>query len=394
MKGLYVFLSRSAAAGRLLCAALVGVFWLSVANAATCYEYEFGSSGRVGSAMAACQGGATPGQTEYADSTETTCYLKQIATGNQISFGIAKYPKECDNGNRCEQTNGKAPPLGANSTFAFGGFAAPSGKPICSDGCVYVPKGGECASNGNVTVKWYANADGTGPLMERCTAGDFAGNGTVCDQEEPEAYTDPKKDLAPPGKCPGVGSLPGGGTATMFVDCASSVTTTSGSSTRSVSVGSETVTLRDDTVITKTCSGGTCTTTISQTTTAVTSGGGLNAGDKTTGTSTSQGAGGIDGVPDGTCKESTKDVKCGQLDAAPDEKPGRGTQSFTYTPHAWEVWGGSDSCPADVVIDLSVIASPITFSYEHTCDILETYVKPLILALSAFAAVAILYKPS
>lgn len=85
------------------------------------------------------------------------------------------------------------------------------------------------------------------------------------------------------------------------------------------------------------------------------------------------------------CEKDPNRVGCAELDEQ-DGKVPKETRQLTYAP---EVIGGSSYCPADVVRTVQGRTFTV-FSYAEGCDLISSYVKPLVLALSAFVAFFIL----
>lgn len=441
MKGLYVRLANGISlCRRALAVALVFLLFSVVGSAhATTTVWSYSASWGVGTGFATEQAACEAGATYYHGNILGTAYVSneghctsgayngstqplidiQFSAGSPSSClirvrdcnypvngivetkspGLLTFSAPSPTNNLdafCADQAGLEPP------FQTGTFNAEEGLGICSYGCYY-ELSPNAPSGGLDGIKFKTTADGSGPYYAKRTTGDYRGTGQVCtgDNAPPEAADaqEPAK-LPPAGKCPGVGSVPGGGTATMFVDCKFSESTSSGSTTRSITTGSGTAVVQDDSKSTTTCAAGVCTTTINQTTTVVSGGNtGLTTGDKVTATKTVTGSGdvaGSDGTgeEDGDCPRDTKRVKCATLDVPSSPGIPRSSQSISYAEHVWTTWTTEGSCPSDKSVNLPVMSSPVVLSYASTCDTLYNFVRPLILALAAFSAAVILYKPT
>lgn len=82
------------------------------------------------------------------------------------------------------------------------------------------------------------------------------------------------------------------------------------------------------------------------------------------------------------CEQNPDSLACAELDTPEAEIP-RDTVNITFVPE--NLGFGAGTCPADKQI------GPHTFSYAATCDILSSYVKPLVIALALFGALLIVF---
>ncbi len=82
------------------------------------------------------------------------------------------------------------------------------------------------------------------------------------------------------------------------------------------------------------------------------------------------------------CDKNPDSLACAELDTPEGEIP-RDTIEITFQPD--DLGLGSGTCPADRQI------GPHTFSYAATCSTLSTYVYPLVIALSMFGALLIIF---
>lgn len=82
------------------------------------------------------------------------------------------------------------------------------------------------------------------------------------------------------------------------------------------------------------------------------------------------------------CEQNPDSLACAELDTPEAEIP-RDTVNITFAPE--NLGFGAGTCPADKQI------GPHTFSYAATCDILASYVKPLVIALALFGALLIVF---
>lgn len=82
------------------------------------------------------------------------------------------------------------------------------------------------------------------------------------------------------------------------------------------------------------------------------------------------------------CEQNPDSLVCAELDTPEAEIP-RDTVNITFAPE--NLGFGAGTCPADKQI------GPYTFSYAATCDILASYVKPLVIALALFGALLIIF---
>lgn len=82
------------------------------------------------------------------------------------------------------------------------------------------------------------------------------------------------------------------------------------------------------------------------------------------------------------CEKNPDSLACAELDTPEGEIP-RDTIEITFQPD--DLGLGSGTCPADRQI------GPHTFSYAATCSTLSTYVYPLVIALSMFGALLIIF---
>lgn len=82
------------------------------------------------------------------------------------------------------------------------------------------------------------------------------------------------------------------------------------------------------------------------------------------------------------CEKNPDSLACAELDTPEGEIP-RDTIEITFQPD--DLGLGSGTCPADRQI------GPHTFSYSATCSTLSTYVYPLVIALSMFGALLIIF---
>lgn len=85
---------------------------------------------------------------------------------------------------------------------------------------------------------------------------------------------------------------------------------------------------------------------------------------------------------DDQCKKNPESVGCAEMDTPEGEIP-KSTKVLTYA--AESLGFGSGSCPADVTASVGG-QSMTVFRYTPHCAIITTYVKPLVLMLSAFIA--------
>lgn len=82
------------------------------------------------------------------------------------------------------------------------------------------------------------------------------------------------------------------------------------------------------------------------------------------------------------CEKDPKAFGCGELDTPEGEIP-KSTKELTYAPESIGASGGS--CPPDVV--RTIQGKTLTlFSYQSGCGYLSTYIKPLVLLISALIA--------
>lgn len=82
------------------------------------------------------------------------------------------------------------------------------------------------------------------------------------------------------------------------------------------------------------------------------------------------------------CEQNPDSLVCAELDTPEAEIP-RDTVNITFAPE--NLGFGAGTCPADKQI------GPHTFSYAATCDILASYVRPLVIALALFGALLIVF---
>lgn len=89
---------------------------------------------------------------------------------------------------------------------------------------------------------------------------------------------------------------------------------------------------------------------------------------------------------DDVCKANPDRVGCAELDRPDGEIP-RSSRALTYVAEALGLGGGT--CPPPIVKQLGG-QSVTVFSYAKGCELLETYVRPMILLVSAWIAFLIL----
>lgn len=85
------------------------------------------------------------------------------------------------------------------------------------------------------------------------------------------------------------------------------------------------------------------------------------------------------------CKDGDQTVGCAELDTPEGEIPKR-TETLTYEPV--NIWGGG-SCPADKTMQLAGRTMTVV-DWAERCDWLVTYLKPMVIAVSAIAALFLL----
>ena len=91
--------------------------------------------------------------------------------------------------------------------------------------------------------------------------------------------------------------------------------------------------------------------------------------------------------PQSDCEKNPGSLGCADLDVPESEIP-KTTKNVTFSPVNLGFGGGV--CPADKFVSLRQMAQPVkVFDWQDTCGKLQTYVRPMLLALATFAALMI-----
>ena len=91
------------------------------------------------------------------------------------------------------------------------------------------------------------------------------------------------------------------------------------------------------------------------------------------------------------CKLHPEILACQELDTPEDEIP-RSTKELTYTEDT--MFSGGGSCPADSYVTLHTGQTLKVWDWQKSCDMITTYLRPLLLVAAAYIAFMMLVPQS